>query len=1473
MASTCSVAAGRLKRTYINWAVYNKGDPYRSYVNEGSSYRVAWRLTRLGAAFNFPCVLPTVDKYMTDPVSLQGKSVNTIVPDMYANLVRLSTPHVAIDLGSITTDFQKTIKFMIDQEAKLSPVKVKPSKLEVIDTEKLEYCPQNDDGHIEYKRFLQPTTGDVPDRGLHWFGPSQTHPAQFLRSTVTCSPALTSLFVAVSVIKKQNDNSSLVLLPSYISQPLVNTRSLSDVTRLTGPAADGKSVLGTATGETNNSLVTHPIVAMAYCVRAEKLMDDQSSIGKVDHAMLHPMVKVDFQQQNSATQLCDAPVATNLNIKDVKSLWYHLFNEEIMDETRVIEESVANREMALIRFADLMERLDREYHGLGTLLDWTKLYVNLRKEVNRKQKDIDETCLPRTSNELYHQCRLMLQSLTRIRVGLLDGLCRVSSAMYALLGRYPELSMSELVDRLPLNRAIPFQNLIYKKTGERVTLQLVDFSVNSNSESKAALSPSVMKRYKDYSKYIQDSFNNATTPAFTDCLVRIVEMFQILNKEKGRKQPLLQPGEFNPVTGNSVELKRNFAWSYELRTKVIKELHGYIESIPQVGSVCPQSWKTKTAEECYKIAVDKDYFGDKNCVYLQQTIKEPRRLVCVLMLLSQFQFCCYEGESESMRILDDFVRFNGRGKNHCRPEATMRGLFPDSRDGVHVYRFDLPYLWMIHYPQILLCNVGFRKLGITSGDVNLRARYAMAGGTALLELYNMLGPVMEPTGEAQKMLPSLHAKMIVNPYTEVGKDDSFGGTEGYNWYDTIGERPGVEIMLWSNIPTFISILCWMAIRSEDNTGRVPEKEKLFYIHRLPARKFFQFETGKSKRKNNGTLVKLSDTNGNVRFPLQSWRQLTPKFVWRKQNFDGDDNEEIFKGGLFGEGLAADDEVIQGEKSGDITDEVLPVEPLDLLQMADLFYNDESVHWKEVLGPNHTPEARAEKRAVIDAICAKYIFEVHFFNVYKEGKKWSSYTEIYEANKKKAGQDSKLLDLYLMGHYDQQLVDENGKDSGVTRITSLRAKPKSKTKAKAVPKDTEMTPASTSGIATSNKGGRNAEDGDYVPSPGTGNKMVARTLDLAPQEPMKTIGEAFFATYQYPPTTPVPVPTVDPVLAATTAAAAPAAATAAPPSAAAATAAAAAPASDGDHGDPASDPDENPDEPSNFDELREESRGAYLRASQSQKNYLTVQDVEYIKATKSNPTANVTRCLTDMAEASLEKTLRFYFLAEASKEWSHAKIQQFEDFNKSLVDDPGKKELEVAYKKDKATIFDGLGQLRSVEKQLQKTALIGEKDQDKRDTIYDTPNPPIGKFFGDKAKYRLGCYAMDYVRHWSTVIKTPSATTEDPDLDRFGKLLLKSGKDIARLQSDGDVTQLGMQKKKLREKTSWDTKAMNPLPELEDKIIYESTDFEDSPDKSGVSPSRNSSTKKRKRTTTAEETPESTAAPKSGSRSSIRNKKK
>jgi hypothetical protein len=244
------------------------------------------------------------------------------------------------------------------------------------------------------------------------------------------------------------------------------------------------------------------------------------------------------------------------------------------------------------------------------------------------------------------------------------------------------------------------------------------------------------------------------------------------------------------------------------------------------------------------------------------------------------------------------------------------------------------------------------------------------------------------------------------------------------------------------------------------------------------------------------------------------------------------------------------------------------------------------------------------------------------------------------------------------------------------------------------------------------------------------------------------------------------------------------------------------------------------------EDREMSMSTFGVESQVSTN--TVVELAYIHSTKANPTSNVTQCLTDIADASLEKTLRLYLLAEASKAWSIEKGSDFETYNASDDDPRSLLTMERELEKQKGVLFDGLNLIRRVEKQKQKAASDKETDEGKKRAIFEKAVPVMGQIIGAECRKHLTDYATDFVKHWDAKVKTQQDNeSSEACLRKINSILKKTGQNIDMTGNAGRITDIGQSAIKARHETGYDTNAKKPLPELLDgDLQVESSDFEE-----------------------------------------------
>jgi hypothetical protein len=828
--------------TPASW-VYSK--PYEGYITEGSAYNVVRRVAILASAYGLS-TMPTHDKFLVWHTRHDGVQKYALQPWMFHNMLRLGTPHVRassenpqITIDTSKDDYLQTQEGGFEETDHSETADTRPSeKVSVVRSLTMERCLVAEDQTYIFEAIR---TSDFPS------GPKEPagDPKILLRTTARSSPALISLFVAMGaqLNPETSEKGGQALFPSYVAQPLINMRCLSDVTRLTHPNSEGETMLQTAAGETKKTLVMMEMVGTVYVTkpRSEAYPKTNTGAPVPGYGVVRPMLIVGIQEGGEEQALCDSPTATALVLSDVVSLWKILFSENCL-QTQVIEEKLHPRVEALFRFNSLMTRLHQEYNGLVTLADWVKLYGVLRKYLWFNQNVSNNLYYPRCANDLYNDCRVMLLAVTPIRIGLLDGLARVATTIYTLMGRTPELSIEDVDGFLPTQKNIQFKDIMYTMTGATVTLRLVDFAAEEKGLTNEPVKFGTLHAYKTYSAIIQNTVTAATSKAMVECMVEIVQTMQ--NTHFMGKRLHLKPGEYKSMSNVSNEEEVNLIWMRKLRVSTCQALGKMARGNAQVLTIVGSDFMKHDEDDLSHLLDTKKRFTNK-AIHTRQIINAPEKLSCVLMLLTQFQYDSGETERDkhSLKVLLDFVRYNCRGeyKGDLGIMGTgkrMRGLFPEGKDGVSVYSFERPYLSLVHLPTTLLGGAVFKYMKGARSVGNLGTRYTMAAGTAVLELYNLLGPMMAMAPSCSIDFSYLWKYVLnVNPFSGGKKKPSSDDYPAFNWYDTMTERQGSE-RLYSNIPTFISFLLWMAIRSEDDKAIVPDDEKLFYIHRHPRHKYF-----------------------------------------------------------------------------------------------------------------------------------------------------------------------------------------------------------------------------------------------------------------------------------------------------------------------------------------------------------------------------------------------------------------------------------------------------------------------------------------------------------------------------------------------------------------------------------------------------------------------------------------------------------
>jgi hypothetical protein len=827
-----------------------------------------------------------------------------------------------------------------------------------------------------------------------------TKPRPCIKTTCAGTPSGMSLFVAQGckdVGDSHKKGRTKVLAPCYIVQPPVNVRDLSSAGRLNEKTGQ----IATVIGKTKFDLSSHEMQACVYSVVVE---EDANAIGNMEeHARLKPMVSTGYEQGRSRDTLCGNSGARAARVGEVDILWYAFFGKKRVDCVELTKCDLNDVEQATVIFGELIGRLTTEYDGFRNASQWMRLHRHLRKVM---WKGIAMNYQPTNEKELYHEVRVMIQALTPLRIAMLDGLGRMGGAVYSLLGRLPERNSAEVTMKLcDPSRIIPFTPEIYNKTGATTKFGLVCFDNNGNEGSKL-WTKQVIGQYQEYSACLQEKFRVVTQRSVHDSLIEMASTLGNYHMKGSDKHPphsYLKPGEFNDERGKTSE-NLNTEWLGRNRQDVMNliktdrspHIQELLRQLAKQGEYAnnPEQWEA-------------DNLGAKQGTLLdRKDPPHPKKIMTMVMLLTQFQFANRKNQSDlkSLSELQKFILWNGKGIYNKGDEDDkdlglpphpdsddMMGFFPTSIDR-NMHNFENYFTWLLHRPQLLIGHAMVKKLlrdGKFQGGrvANLGTRYIIPAGSALLKVYNQSGPILAMSERLQGVMPNLYELLRTNPYEDQSTCDNVPGFNAPNVYANI-EPPGDSTKLWSNIPTFVCALIWIAMRSDLN--EVPEEEKILYLHMVSARKYYD-EKGNLKFKSDGV-------GGDDSAAMSGWaKELSPKFAFKKQEY---------------------------KKNG----EVDKVAGATLLEMVDLLLNEDSQLWSKVLMEEKNVDLTIKDtyRKKFDALCGFFNWKHHYWDAMGDIK---TYTKLAYKNRP-PNIDRTNVGL---GYVDVKSRDETGK-----RITARTA---------------------------------------------------------------------------------------------------------------------------------------------------------------------------------------------------------------------------------------------------------------------------------------------------------------------------------------------------------------------------------------------------------------------------------------------------
>ena len=378
-------------------------------------------------------------------------------------------------------------------------------------------------------------------------------------STVGCDIPMTVAFMFMN-LGCIEDNGRCV--PNYVNQPDVNNRriNVSDIYNADNVAKENRETseygtIETAWGDSNLSM--HAANTVVWLYEAHTLPDGSENVRKTG------LLKPCLESIPSGTPLVGDPYADPVTLEAACSL-FQLFTEKHPEVYFPDEFSDKNKDEASLahRIAcSAIFHLRVKFKSLRTTDSWIELYDFLRDALNQKLSMRDSHPADKTweskSNSFLDQfqkrptaevtlrkhCWLMMNAITPIRIGILDGQRRFSGAIYALLNRLPETSISELSRSLDessggmpdlIARKNPSMAVLSKWMSVKFVRPVLDYSgiEDGHLESRALL------LLKKHSEQIQHEVSSARKRSFKDVLVQILS-----NLESNDGLNLLVTGE------------------------------------------------------------------------------------------------------------------------------------------------------------------------------------------------------------------------------------------------------------------------------------------------------------------------------------------------------------------------------------------------------------------------------------------------------------------------------------------------------------------------------------------------------------------------------------------------------------------------------------------------------------------------------------------------------------------------------------------------------------------------------------------------------------------------------------------------------------------------------------------------------------------------------------------------------------------
>jgi hypothetical protein len=326
------------------------------------------------------------------------------------------------------------------------------------------------------------------------------------RVTTCCSVAVLSLFSPLSAVKfKVGDKT--IYVGRACSHPRVNCRPkvlmqrIYDETKIPSESGLFAQCLGLSSA---GRIVDQPMTGFAYSIKNEPATggacDISPSIVIPSHAENVVNTRQCFYLTNDAVIELAGSVLSNY---DHVISWYEAWQKQMKRDGHPRKSGLYSLQFLGV----VLREFTREFNGLQTMEDWQKLWIHLKinffDEANMEPPDYFHI--------LYQQVRVMIAASSRIRIGWLDGLGRVTAANYLLSLKFPQSEGSALggttfgtgvpKERFKFNVIVEENRLLYEVGCLHPTVSIVAY----NELKEEVVSPERIKQLEDFSRNMLSS--------------------------------------------------------------------------------------------------------------------------------------------------------------------------------------------------------------------------------------------------------------------------------------------------------------------------------------------------------------------------------------------------------------------------------------------------------------------------------------------------------------------------------------------------------------------------------------------------------------------------------------------------------------------------------------------------------------------------------------------------------------------------------------------------------------------------------------------------------------------------------------------------------------------------------------------------------------------------------------------------------